>query len=195
MRSQRQLSVSIPIPPNLPPEVVITALQTFKPIIMHLGSFQRFEILPTKAESTADDPFFRPGCEDLYSYQIYELLTLAPGISKEVTYQCHFQPIHGGSRCRAEGNAGIRGWVEFSVRPKREPSSPDGSISTPSTDLDEWELCEVVVVEGNSLLMPFIATTVYVSHKGLCNKILDEVMQNYFKGYDYSAETHPPTTA
>ena len=195
MRSQREMSTSTPIPPNIPPLVVVQALQTFKPVIRHLGTLSRFEQVPTRPGAVADDPFFNPGSEKVLTYQIYEMIAFAPGISKEHTYPTHFQSIGGGCRCRADGNMGVTGWVEFTVRPKRDSHlSPE--VSTPGSfsnnEPEEWELHEALLVEGNSLIMPLIATAIVVSHQGLCAKILEEVIQNYQDGYNYAAEVHTP---
>lgn len=116
------------------------------------------------------------------SYQIFELITLAPGLTKEVNYPAYFQKVGDGLRVRANGAAGITGWCLFTVRPKQPPgSSPDGSVSTPSTvtGAEEYELYESVVVEANSLLMPFVCQTMEFAHRGLCDKVLQEAADLY----------------
>ena len=196
MRVQRRLSIDVPISSALPPSVVVAALQTFSPVIRHLGTLSRYEPIQPRAGVVADDPFFTPAAPDgdlaVSSFQVYELITLAPGLTKEVTYPTHFQRLPNGLRCRADGAARIVGWCEFTVRPRRNAGSdaapsPDGSASTPSSinDADEYELHEAMVIEANSLLMPFVLQTMSVAHRGLCNKILDEVMQQYYAGFDY----------
>jgi hypothetical protein len=129
---------------------------------------------------------------EVASYQIFELITLAPGLTKEVTYPAYFQRTSEGVRCRANGTAGITGWCEFVVRPRRYPDSPDGSsisASPPSSfgDADEFELFETLVVEANSLLMPFVCQTMEVAHRGLCDKVIKEAAERYAQvhGWDY----------
>jgi hypothetical protein len=178
MRVQRHMSITVPIPANLPPAVVVAYLQTVQPIIRNLGTLSRFEETPISADAIGNDPFFgSPLSSPVSSYQIFELITLAPGLTKEVTYPAYFQRVGEGVRVRANGAAGITGWCEFTVRPRKYPDSPDGSVSTPSTVTEgheEYELFETLVVEANALLMPFVCQTMEVAHRGLCDKVLQE---------------------
>lgn len=176
------MSIAVPIPTGLPPAVVVAYLQTVQPIIRNLGTLSRFEETPTTPEASSDPFFGAYPASPVASYQIFELITLAPGLSKEVTYPAYFQRIGEGVRVRANGTAGITGWCEFTVRTRQHPDSPDGSISTPSTTtsgLEEYELFESLVVEANSLLMPFVCHTMEVAHRGLCDKVLQEAIDQY----------------
>ncbi|KFH42658.1 hypothetical protein ACRE_066050 [Hapsidospora chrysogenum ATCC 11550] len=199
MRVQRHLSIAVPIPPSLPPSVVIAVLQTVSPVIRNLGTLSRYEETAAGGDPVASDPFFHtpPGSGPVTSYQIFELITLAPGLTKEVTYPAYFQRVGDGVRCRANGAAGITGWCEFIVRPRQVADSPEGSASTPSTVADggggigagpeEYELHESIVVEANSLLMPFVCHTMGVAHRGLCDKVLQEAADKFSEtqGWDY----------
>lgn len=177
------MSITVPIPTTLPPSVVIAYLQTVQPIIRNLGTLSRFEETPITADAIGNDPFFAtPQSNPVASYQIVELITLAPGLTKEVTYPAYFQRVGEGVRVRANGAAGITGWCEFTVRSKMYPDSPNGSVSTPSTVTDgyeEYELFETLVVEANALLMPFVHQTMEVAHRGLCDKVLQEAADEY----------------
>jgi hypothetical protein len=201
MRVQRQYTISVPIPPSVPPSIVISHLQTISPVIRHLGTLSRYEPADARLPDIQNDPFFHQSGASVSGFQIYELITLAPGLTKEVTYPAYFQPSHGGVRCRANGAAGITGWADYTVRQRREDSSsasPEASSSaaggmgsTPSTtasEMDdyyhEYEIHETLLVEANSLIMPFVARTMEESHRDLCRKIIEEAAQGYAMGHE-----------
>lgn len=234
MRVQRHLSIAVPIPPSLPASLVVQVLQTVSPVIRNLGTLSRYEETTAGSDPVANDPFFLggspaavpsssssssspattaapdsppDGLPPVTSYQIFEVITLAPGLTKEVTYPAYFQRVGDGIRCRANGAAGITGWCEFVVRPRASasaaaaagssPASPEGSSSTPSTfggdapsvypsASAEYEIHEAIVVEANSLLMPFVCHTMQVAHRGLCDKVIQEAADKYSQsGWDY----------
>ena len=203
MRVQRHFNISVPIPPSLPASAVLATLQTVSPVIRNLGTLSRYEETAAGGEPVASDPFFfgspgiaasppSPPVAPVASYQIFELITLAPGLTKEVTYPAYFQRVADGLRVRANGAAGITGWCEFVVRQRKYPDSPDGSASTPSTvnemgGPEEYELYESLLVEANSLLMPFVCQTMADAHRGLCDKVLQEAADKFAEtqGWDY----------
>ncbi|KAF4123323.1 hypothetical protein GMORB2_6024 [Geosmithia morbida] len=190
------------------------------------------------------------------SYQIFELITLAPGLTKEVTYPAYFQRVCDGIRVRANGAAGITGWCEFTVRPRytdaninpnpdnvnvnvNANSSPplaspntstgasaytadgdDGSAASPEYSTPDafssgtsplssssplgngrpvpppppptdYDLHEAIVVEANSLLMPFVCHTMQIAHRGLCSKVIQEAEDNivHFQAWDQSVSS------
>ncbi|KAH7326732.1 hypothetical protein B0I35DRAFT_143168 [Stachybotrys elegans] len=185
MRVQRHLTITIPIPPSIPPTVVLAALHTIEPVIRHLAILSRFESIPTRPGAVAGDPFFALN-DPIVTYNIYERIALAPGLTKEIVHPSYFQLTVSGVRGRADAPAGITAWADFSVRARRDPGSPEGSASTPSTIADdEYELQEILVVEGNSLLMPFVTQTMQDSHRDICSKVIQEIIQKHAGGMDY----------
>ncbi|KAK7426849.1 hypothetical protein QQZ08_006595 [Neonectria magnoliae] len=185
MRTQRLLSHAIPIPGNLPPGVVLASVQSFIPFLDNHKTMTRYNETPPRPESIANDPFFSLGDDTLRFYQASELVTLAPGLSKEVTYHVVFQRISDGMRTRAEAPAGVVIRAEYTVRPRPNPTSPAGSDSTGTGSTitavgDEYELHEDVVVEANSLMMPFIIDSVVTAHHTICVGVIDEVAKSYF---------------
>ena len=218
MRVQRQFFITVPIPPHLPPSAVVATLQTVNPVIRNLGTLSRYEQTAAGAGPVANDPFFfgdgvvgsvgsspnNAAGGDVASYQIHELITLAPGLTKEVTYPAYFQCVNDGLRVRANGAAGITGWAGFTVRPRRPPGgvaatvvgdSPDGS--TPSTVAEsdggaEYELFESLTVEANSLLMPFVCQTMEIAHRGLCDKVLQEALEKLAESPEWQWQPTPP---
>lgn len=204
MRVQRQYTISVPIPPYVPPSLVVAHLQTIDPVIRHLGTLSRYEPAQHRLPDIRDDPFFLANGPDISAFQIYELITLAPGLTKEVTYPAFFQPSHAGVRCRANGAAGITGWADYNVQQSQQRASSasasasplDGSaaaMSTPSpgavAEAWDYEIHETLLVEANSLLMPFVARTMEESHRDLLRKIIDEAAQAYAMGNDGTSTT------
>lgn len=185
MRTQRLLSHAIPIPGNLPPGVVVTSVQSFIPFLDNHKTMTRYNETPARPESITNDPFFNPEDDSIRFFQVSELVTLAPGLSKEVTYQVVFQRIPDGMRSRAEAPAGVVIRAEYTVRPRLGPTSPAGSDSTGTGSTitavgDEYEIHEDVVVEANSLMMPFIIDAVITAHRTICIGVIDEVAKSYF---------------
>lgn len=194
MRIQRQYTITVPIPQFLPPYVVVAHLQTISPVIRHLGTLSRYDQANERVPEVRNDQFFLADA-DIAGFQIYELITLAPGLTKEVTYPAFFQPSANGVRCRANGAAGITGWVELTVRPRKVDAaigSPEGTVSTPSTttsDSEEYEVHETLLVEANSLLMPFVARTMEESHRHLCRNIIEEAAAGFMQGHETTSTT------
>ncbi|KPM40007.1 hypothetical protein AK830_g6574 [Neonectria ditissima] len=185
MRSQRLLNHDVPIPGNLPPGVVIASVQSFIPFLDNHKTMTRYSETPPRPESIADDPFFSSGDDSVRFFQVSELVTLAPGLSKEVTYQVVFQRIPDGMRSRAEAPAGVVIRAEYTVRPRLGPTSPAGSDSTGTGSTmtavgDEYDIHEDVMVEANSLMMPFIIDAVVTAHHTICVGVIDEVAKSYF---------------
>ncbi|KAF7543387.1 hypothetical protein G7Z17_g10783 [Cylindrodendrum hubeiense] len=184
MRTQRLLSHSIAIPGNLPPAALITSVQSYIPFLSNHKTMTRYNENTPNPEAIANDPFFDPPWDDsIRFFEVTELVTLAPGLSKEVTYQVVFQRIPDGVRSRAEAPAGVVIRAEYTVRPRLGPTSPAGSDSTGSTVTavgDEYEMHEDVAVDANSLMMPFIVGSVVTAHRTICMGVIDEVCKNYF---------------
>ncbi|KAL2684963.1 hypothetical protein Neosp_006056 [[Neocosmospora] mangrovei] len=188
MRKQHHLSIVIPVPGNLPPGAVIATIQTYTPLIRHHSTLTSFDEISTGPDAIAGDPFFGPWDESVRAFRLRELITLAPGLNREITYQTIFQDVPEGVRSRATAPAGIVVRAEFAVRQRRAatmPISPAGSDSTASgstatVEGDEYELREDIVVEANSLLMPFITEALATVHREICEKVMAEIVKNYF---------------
>ncbi|KAF4470669.1 hypothetical protein FALBO_2426 [Fusarium albosuccineum] len=188
MRTQHHLSIATPIPGNVPPGVVVAAIQTYTPLIRHHSAMTGFDEVSATPDVLDNDPFFGPWDDSVRAFQLRELITLAPGLTKEITYQTIFQLVPDGTRSRAMAPAGIVVRAEFTVRQRRAttvPISPAGSDSTASGSTvtamgDEYELREEVLVEANSLLMPFITEALATVHRGICERVVVETAKNYF---------------
>jgi len=64
------------------------------------------------------------------------------------------------------------------VRQAQDPGTP----SSDGTLTEEWELFEEVVVESHSLLMPFVSRMTEVAHIGICQRIMDDIVENKYSG-------------
>ncbi|KAF4977757.1 hypothetical protein FZEAL_5776 [Fusarium zealandicum] len=191
MRTQRHLSLAVPVPGNVPPSAVLAAIHAFTPLIRHHHTLQGFDEVTVAPDAIADDPFFGPLDESVRAFQLRENVALAPGLSKDITYPAIFQAIPEGARSRAKAPAGIVVRTEFTVRQRRAgasvPISPAGSDSTGSTVTavgDEYELHEEILIEGNSLLMPFITESLLAVHREICERLMVETVKDYFETGD-----------
>ena len=187
MKVQRRFAVATPIPLALHPGAVTAVLHAVTPVISQLGTFSRYGPMPVRPGVLADDSFFSPD-RPVSAFQIHEVMNLAPGLTKDVVYPAYFQQINNGLRCRADGAAGTRTWMEFSVRSRRNPISPVDTVSTPSTaaEMEEYELSEMLLVEANSLLMPTVIQSTLDAHRGLCNRLLHHIAHNETSSIDES---------
>lgn len=184
MRSQHRFLVSIPIPSSLPPEFVLSFIQTYTPTLQSNPVIADFTEKPTDISSVTSDPYFGPPDDSLRTFQIHEVITLAAGLRKETRWPTVFQRTPHGIRSRANATVGIVVWAEWMVRPRQDSTatSPVEPGNTPSTDRtlgEEWELYEEVTIEANSLLMPFVSRTSNDVHSEICQKVLDAAMKGY----------------
>ncbi|EEU45676.1 uncharacterized protein NECHADRAFT_61450 [Fusarium vanettenii 77-13-4] len=185
MRSQYRFFISIPIPNTLPPEIVLNFIQTYTPTLQSNPVIADFTEKPTDINGITSDPFFGPPDNTLRTFEIHEVITLAPGLRKETRWPTVFQCTPHGIRSRANATAGIVVWAEWVVRPRQDSSSAGSPIeagNTPSTERtlgEEWELYEEVTIEANRLVMPFVSRTSNDVHREICHKVLAEAMKGY----------------
>ncbi|KAF5020727.1 hypothetical protein F66182_7229 [Fusarium sp. NRRL 66182] len=177
MRSQHQISITIPIPSHVPPEVVLAHIQTYTPTLRHNSIVVGFFETPPNIELVHSDPFFGPADGTVRSFETCERLALAPGLTRERKWPATFQSTANGIRCRADAAAGVTARAEWVVRPRQDADTP----SSTGTLVEEWELHVDVLTEGNSLLMPFISRTAEKVHRQISNNVLEEAVENYMR--------------
>ncbi|KAF5020267.1 hypothetical protein F66182_7715 [Fusarium sp. NRRL 66182] len=189
MRTTRHLTISIPIPGNLPPGAVVAGLQTITPFITHNRTITSVDEVLAAPEDTVDDPFFGPFDDSFRTFDCHEVISLAPGLSKTIGWKAIFQSVTDGVRSRALAPAGVTVRAEWTVRQQQRapmgPISPAGSDSTASGSTvtqegDEYELHEDVFLEANSLLMPFIVDSCLAVHRDMCENLLAGIFKDYF---------------
>ncbi|KAH7125836.1 hypothetical protein EDB81DRAFT_860540 [Dactylonectria macrodidyma] len=157
MRSQYHVSMSVPIPGNLPPEVVLDLLQTFAPTLEHNPIIADFTEIDTDMDSITKDPFFDPLNESIRTYKTHQVFTLVPGVTKQMWWPTTFH---------------------WTVRPRQDAASP----STPGTEqtlVEEWELYEEIILEANKLLLPFCCPILENVHREINVKVVDQAMKSY----------------
>ncbi|KAF7555494.1 hypothetical protein G7Z17_g2116 [Cylindrodendrum hubeiense] len=191
MRSQHYTIVAIPIPINLPPQVVVAFIQTYVPTLRLNDHVAGFEEIPADPSCIANDPFFGPWDDTVRSFQVHEITRLLPGVSRETRWPVVFQSFPDGISSRANANAGILVWARWTVRRRdvaspASPASPETATSSPATEVgEEWELYEEVLTDANTMLMRFTARSVDRIHNQITQRLVDEVCKSYFDGTLY----------
>jgi hypothetical protein len=194
MRTTQLLSISVPVPGTLPPGAVLAALQAVDPFVAHHRTVTKLEEVPANPADTAEDPFFGPFDDTFRAFEMQELVNLAPGLAKTITYRAIFQVIPDGLRSRAKAPVGVVVRAQWQVRQQQRdrsatgPISPAGSDSTASgstatVEGDEFELHEQVLLEANSLLMPFITESCVSVHREICENFMAATFKEYFGAF------------
>lgn len=163
MRSRDKTFVTIPFPSDVPPHVVLDYIQTYEPVLQHNPGVVSYDPVDIDPAQFATDPWLDL-CEfdpSLRLFQAHEVVWLAPGIQKNLSWLILFQRVPDGIVCRCKAGVGVVSWTEWSVRPRQREESSSGSPSTPSTATpssqdgdDGWELQGIVTVEANRLILP-----------------------------------------
>ncbi|KAM0551717.1 hypothetical protein ACHAPJ_008284 [Fusarium lateritium] len=175
MRSKHQVSISVPIPSRVPPEVVLAHIQKYTPMLEHNSVVVSFSETTPNVALVLNDPFFGAPNSSVRSFESTERLTLAPGLTRDRKWPVTFQKTPNGIRSRADARAGVIVWTEWLIRPRQDVSTP----SSTATLTEEWELYEELVVEASALVMPFVSRTADGVHRTINQKVIDEVATNY----------------
>jgi hypothetical protein len=175
-------------------------------MIRHQALVTRFQRRPVSLESVVDDSFFLSEGKRLSQFDVYERITFVPGMAhKEISFPVIFQSIRDGVRCRADAPAGVRLWSEYRVERRRAdlgdgvesdekkghkiggvggPVAIGGGHLASTSGYDGfdngdevYDIVEEIVVECNSMLMPFVSRSMEGAHRDLCKKVIDEVVQ------------------
>ncbi|KAH7120539.1 hypothetical protein EDB81DRAFT_814375 [Dactylonectria macrodidyma] len=184
MRSQHWTFVTIPIPTNLPPQTVVTYLQTYAPTLRHNDHVASFTEVASEPVDIANDDFFGPWDDSVRTFQIHEVTRLLPGISKENRWPVVFQSFPNGINSRANAHVGTIVWARWTVRRRADVGSPANSESTTSSSAteigEEWELYEEVLMDGNTMVMPFASRIIDKVHQEISQRLVDDVVKAYF---------------
>lgn len=207
MRSQHHLTVRVPLPRDLPPDLVVSALQSYTPIFKYQALVTRYEQTSVDVASVQADPFFRADGLDAAAFTVYERVPILPGIGKEISFPALFERFHNGVRGRAAAPAGVSvysqhvvsrigaddesarpGWIEDGGRWLSEDRAMQARMEKVSSkevsdevagggEAGEYEMVETVSVECNSLMMPFVKSSMEGAHRDICRKIIEEVAE------------------
>lgn len=142
------------------------------------------------AGTVDDDPFLDPWNDTLRAFDARSIVSLLPGIFKEFRVSSIFQCIADGIVCRGSVFPQIIVWAQWWVRPRQLASSltPDTPSSDQTLGLEtlgqetlgqEWELHEDLIIESNSLLMPFVLSTTIIAHREINSGFLQEAIKSY----------------
>ncbi|RGP60309.1 hypothetical protein FLONG3_10917 [Fusarium longipes] len=190
MRSKHRVLVTAPIPSLVPPEVVLAHIQTFTPLLKHNAVFTSFSEIPPDTARVHSEPFFGPPNSSVRSFLCFQRLELVAGLTQDEYWPITFLKIHNGVRARVDARASVTVWIECLVRQAQDPGTPSssgtssgsGTPSSSGTLTDEWELFEEVVVEAHGLLMPFVSRMTEVAHRGICQRIMDDIIESRKSG-------------
>lgn len=183
MRAIRKYNHSVSIPANIPPPVVISVLHSYIPLMTTNPSITSFTEQPAHPSLMGDDPYFGPWDETIRCFQISDVVTLGPRLSKTIGYQVIFQAHPDGTRSRGNAPAGVVIRADYRVRARPGPTSPAGSDSTGSSATvvgEEYELNEELEVEANSLIMSIVADGAAFTHRHIVESVMEQIAKTYF---------------
>lgn len=188
MRVQHRFSVTIPLPSNLPPYLVIGWLQSYIPTLQHNFSVANFQEIPSDPNSIANDTFIGPWDTTVRTFHVHELYELVPGLTAPMQWPAVYRCVPDGVRLRVSAPNGNTIRSQWTVRASRGGSSPANSGSSSSgwssttEPTEEWELYDEGVLEGHSLLMPFTSKYIDMVHNHLSQSLVNEAYRAYLNG-------------
>ncbi|EXM13874.1 hypothetical protein FoTM2_017001 [Fusarium oxysporum f. sp. vasinfectum] len=182
MRSKHRILDTAPIPSHLSWEIVLAHIHTYTPLLKHNAVFVSFSETTPDFGVVQSEPFFGPPNNSVQSFLCFQRLELAPGLRQDEEWPITFLRIKNGIRARVDARAGVTVWIECLVRRRPNPGtlSTSSTPNTPDSFTDEWELYEEVVVESNTLLMPFVSRMTDLAHPGICQRIMNDILSNYW---------------
>ncbi|KAF5023412.1 hypothetical protein F66182_4512 [Fusarium sp. NRRL 66182] len=190
MRSQKYTSVTIPIPGQIPPQVVVDYLQTYVPILQHNPGIVSYRISTLDHDMINGDSFFNAHDpqQSLRCYEADDVVWLSPGCRKSLRWPVTFQSISTGAVCRADAPAGLICWTQWSVQPRQADAATAESVSTPSTatppslEENEWELYGGTKIEANSMLLPWCISNTRSLQISIGQGIINDVCAKHGSG-------------
>jgi hypothetical protein len=191
-RKTHALKVSVPIPPHITPDEVISLLHTHAPILKQqafVTSWQEISHVDLDQAIRNDLDFFKaarhdavpaPGEPEVKIYSVTEAVPLIPHVGKwaekAITFPSRMQNVRNGVRAQANAPGGIIVKSDFRVEKADINSIIDGRIKSESDGEGEgsslWQLTEESEIEANSLLLPLVAGDMEKAHLDLCKKVI-----------------------
>ena len=175
------ITTRVPIPPNLDPAAVVSALHAYEPLIAANPYLVGYERRAVPLHDLVDDPFFRADGLRLQAFVVRDRVPIIPGVaSKAVVVPCVFQSFDAGARCRAEAQGGVTVRSSYEVRRRGEvPPGPGEKEDTGGKGKDvgyEWELVERAVIECGSMVKPFVKRSFASAHREILQRVIDHVV-------------------
>lgn len=195
MRKQHHITIRIPIPLDVPPELVVGAIQSYTPTLRHHPLITKYEKRDLDAAGEAllrEDPTFSadPPAHGLAFFNIWEDVVVVPGlITKPVAFPAVYRHVDNGMRFRAHASGGVVVWGNMTVArrggtgsnevadPKSEQADARGEGLLAAQGGTEWELVNKVSAEASIFLLPLVKWSMTKSNTALSQKVVDEVVE------------------
>ncbi|KAH7139845.1 hypothetical protein B0J13DRAFT_448083 [Dactylonectria estremocensis] len=186
MRVQHHFSVTIPVPNELPPHLLIGWLQSYTPTLQHNFSVAHFEEIPSDPDSIADDTFIGPWDDTVRTFHVHEIYAPVTGLTTRMQWPAVYRCVPDGVRLRVSAPNGNTIRSQWTVRACQDDSSPSQSGSSSgwsaTESADKWELYDEGYLEGHRLLMPFSSRYIDMVHNRQSQDIVDEALKAFRYG-------------
>ncbi|KAK4227435.1 hypothetical protein QBC38DRAFT_192940 [Podospora fimiseda] len=171
--------IRVPIPPSLPPSTLLSALQTYEPLIRVNPYLHTFTQRPLDLSEIINDPFFLESGSNLQAFTVVEHVPIIPLGSwtptKEVLIPCIFQSFEHGVRCRGHAQAGVVVRSSYEVRRRGEVKEGPELLLGPGDEGGEWEFVEIADITCGALVKPFVRSRFTAAHMEILQKVVDGV--------------------
>ncbi|KAF3767262.1 hypothetical protein M406DRAFT_234181, partial [Cryphonectria parasitica EP155] len=166
------LTLHFPLPPSLHPELVVSNLHAYEPLLQPNPYLQGYHRRPVDLDDLIADPFFTEHGTNIVSYEVHDRIPVVLGLTKDVRFPAIFQSFPAGVRVRADAAAGTRVRSIYEVC----RGAGAGGVAGGGGAGSAWELVERSHVECSAVLKPFIMKSFEAAHRDLCQKVLDNIV-------------------
>jgi hypothetical protein len=171
MGAKHHFHTSVPIPPHHPPTSHIAALHDHNTTLTLQALTVGHERLPdTSPETLKDTYWYPPDLHPVASYSVTEVVSVLPGVRKQITFPSCYQNTAQGIRTRAD-TSGVVLRAEFRVM--RGGADVEGQGM--GLGDAQWLLVEDVDVSCARWMMPFVKSKMEEAHRDICRKVVDKV--------------------
>ncbi|KAM0329963.1 hypothetical protein ACHAQA_004131 [Verticillium albo-atrum] len=185
MPAVHTLILRTPLPASVPPATVLASLHQHIPVIQAQPLVTAWDPIPVPLLSLVDDPFFLADADRIAAYRIRERVAVVGPVTAPISFPAVFQNGAAGLRVRADAPGGVRLWAEYVVR--RRGSGPlKGTAYGGEEDWSdgegarhgegEWEMVEVLRLQGNRMLMPLMKGQMRDAHRDICRKVMEGIV-------------------
>ncbi|KAM0287693.1 hypothetical protein ACHAQH_000223 [Verticillium albo-atrum] len=142
--------------------------------------------IPVPLLSLVDGPFFLADADRIAAYRIRERVAIVGPATAPIAFPAVFQNGPAGLRVRADAPGGVRLWAEYVVR-RRGSGSLKGTAYGAGEEMwsdgegerhgdGEWEMVEVLRLQGNRMLMPLMKGQMRDAHRDICRKVMEGIV-------------------
>ncbi|KAK3991014.1 hypothetical protein QBC44DRAFT_324052 [Cladorrhinum sp. PSN332] len=169
----------VPIPASLPPSTILSAIQSYEPLIKANPYLHRFEQRTVDINEIVNDPFFLEAGSKLQAFVVIDRVPVLPGLgswaTKEVPIPCIFQSFEHGARCRGHAQAGVVVRSSYEVRRRGEVQEGPELLLGPGDEGGEYELVEIADISCSALVRPFVKSRFMSAHLEILQRVVDMV--------------------